>query len=297
MTVVVVNYNTRTHLQACLDTLPPHAQYSVIVVDNGSTDGSIEMVCADYPHITLMVLPENKGYGGAANQALLTANTPYALLLNSDTLLHPKTIPALIDYMDAHPRVAIVGPRLLNANGTLQPSCYPFPTPWFTFLEESALWQIPRWLPFLKERSWRTWSHNRAQPVPWVLGAVLAIRCDALQQVKGFDPAFFMYFEEVDLCYRLTLAGWQIHFAPVTEVVHIGGVSTSAYRLPMFRALYQSMVRYYRTHYPPQQLHLLRPVMMLILGLRFVRDFILRNPQNMDTWKQVIIALYQNDNP
>lgn len=295
MTVVIVSYNTCAHLQACLDTLPPHPLYTVIVVDNGSTDGSIGMVRATYPHVTLMVMAENQGYGSAANQALLTSTTPYALLLNSDTRLHPTTIPALVDYLEAHPQVAIVGPRLLNANGTLQPSCYAFPTPWITFLEESALWQIPRWLPFLKERSWRTWSHNRAQPVPWVLGAVMAIRCDAFQQIKGFDTAFFMYYEEVDLCYRLTLAGWQIHFAPVTEVVHIGGASTAAYRPAMFRALYESMGRYYRTHYPPHQLNLLRKVMMVVLGLRIVRDFILSDPQNRDTWKQALTALHQNE--
>jgi len=294
MTVVIVSYNTCTHLQRCLETIPPHSLYTVVVVDNGSTDGSIEMVRQSYPHVTLMVLPENQGYGGASNQALLAATTPYALLLNSDTLLAPDTIPALIDYLEQHPQAAIVGPRLSNQDGTLQPSCYPFPTPWYLFLEESALWQVAQWIPLLKERYWRTWSHDRSRQVPWVLGAVLAMRCEAFQQVQGFDPAFFMYYEEVDLCYRLTQAQWQIHFAPVTEVMHVGGASTAAYRPAMLLTLYQSMVRYYRTHYGTVALYGMHGVMTVILGLRFLRDVILKKPQNRDVWKQALSALYQD---
>jgi GT2 family glycosyltransferase len=292
MMVVIISYNTCDHLHQCLDRLPPNPLYTVVVVDNGSTDGSIKMVRTTYPHVTLIVPAENRGYGGAANQALLTATTPYALLLNSDTRVASDTIPALIDYLEQHPTVAVVGPRLLNTDGSLQPSCYGFPTPWTTFLEESGLWQIVNWIPWVKQHYWRTWAHDHATQVPWVLGAVLALRCDSFRDVQGFDSAFFMYYEEVDLCYRLTLAHREIHFAPVTEVVHIGGASTAAYHLAMFLTLYQSMIRYYRKHKGIGALYGLRGVMTLILGLRLVRDTVLNKPKNREVWQKALMVLY-----
>src|SRR5690349_20849192 len=135
MSIIIVNYNTREHLVRCLESLPPRSHYEVIVVDNGSTDGSVEWV-REVRSDVVLVLPEgNVGYGGGANAGIAVSRAPYVLLLNSDTIVSPSAVEALTTYLDTNPRIAVVGPRLRNADGSLQPSCYPFPTPLHIFLE------------------------------------------------------------------------------------------------------------------------------------------------------------------
>jgi GT2 family glycosyltransferase len=248
-TVVIVNYNTREDLRACLETVPATEPGQVIVADNGSTDGSREMVREDFPDARLLCFDDNPGYGGGANRAIATTDTPYVLLLNSDTLLAPDALATLGDYLDAHPGVGIAGPRLLNPDCSLQPSCYPYPGSLRWAIDNDDLAPLLRRLAPLREVAYRTWAHDRNRRVPWVKGAALAIRRTAFDEVGGFDEAFFMYHEETDLCYRLAAAGWQVHFAPVTEVVHTGGTSTAQYYSAMSVALYRSAEQFYRKHY------------------------------------------------
>src|SRR5262249_32929400 len=154
----------------------------------------------------------NLGYGAAANQAVASCTAEYVLLLNSDTLLSSGALKALGDYLDLHPRAAIVGPRLVNSDGTLQASCYPFAGTLEWFLDNDACVQLIRYVPVLRNHCLRTWSHTYARAVPCVKGAALAIRREAFDAVGGFDESFFMYFEEMDLCHRLEAIGWQVHF-------------------------------------------------------------------------------------
>jgi GT2 family glycosyltransferase len=272
MAVVIVNHNTRDQLRACLDSIQYDAQREVIVVDNASCDGSVEMVRTDYHWVTLVANQMNPGYGAGANQGIARSNAEYVLLLNSDTRLEPGALGALEHYLDQHTPVAIVGPRLANIDGTLQASCYPFPTPGNVFLEESGFGRWIRLVPFLRGTYLRTWSHNRARSVPWVLGAALAIRREAFEEVNGFSELFFMYYEEVDLCYRLRGAGWQVHFAPVTTVTHVGGASTKQRRVEMIVQVYASLKQFYRRHYSRLQRILLNLVIKAVVLGRLIRD-------------------------
>jgi N-acetylglucosaminyl-diphospho-decaprenol L-rhamnosyltransferase len=247
--VVVVNYNTREDLQACLETVLATDAREVIVADNGSTDGSREMVREDFADTRLLCFDDNPGYGGAANRAVATTDTPFVLLLNSDTLLAPDTLAMLGDYLDRHPAVGIIGPRLLNPDGTLQPSCYPYPGSLRWALDNDDLAPLLRHIKLAREAAFRTWDHDRAREVPWVKGAAMAIRRTAFEEVGGFDDAFFMYHEETDLCFRMARAGWKTHFAPVTDIIHTGESSTSQYRRAMSRALDESTRRFHRKHY------------------------------------------------
>jgi GT2 family glycosyltransferase len=247
--VAIVNYNTREHLRACLASVQLEAPSQVVVVDNASSDGSVEIVRAEYPWVMLHANKTNSGYGAAANQAIAGCTAEYVLLLNSDTLLQLGALQALSTYLDLHPRAAIVGPRLVNLDGTLQASCYPFLTPLNTLLLESPLAHLIRYVPILRNRHLRTWPHTHARSVPWVLGAALAIRRVAFETVGGFDESFFMYYEEIDLCYRLHAAGWQVHFAPVTTIVHAQGASTRQYRTAMAVRYFASAMRFYQRHY------------------------------------------------
>jgi N-acetylglucosaminyl-diphospho-decaprenol L-rhamnosyltransferase len=251
--VAIVSYNTCERLRACLATVVAEAPSEIVVVDNASSDDSAAMVRNEYLNVVLQVNGTNVGYGAAANQAIARCRAEYVLLLNPDTLLRPGTLRALNRYLDQNPRAAIVGPRLLEADGKIQASCYPFPTPFDTLLENSAIAvflgrRIRRYVPVLRNLYLRTWAHDRPRIVPWIKGAVLAIRRTAFDAVGGFDESYFMYFEDADLCYRLNAAGWQIHFTPEATVVHIGGVSTRQCRAEMSTRLLESTLLFYRKH-------------------------------------------------
>jgi GT2 family glycosyltransferase len=270
--VAIVNYNTREYLRACLASVLAEAPAVVVVVDNASSDGSADMVQTDYPEVVLDVNRTNLGYGAAANQAVMRCTTDYVLLLNSDTMLQPGTLKALVGYLDSHPKAALVGPRLVHPDHSLQASCYPFPTPLNIVFENSHLGRLIQYIPILRERSLRTWPHTSARIVPWVLGAALAIRRQTFTAIGGFDSAFFMYFEEVDFCYRLTAAGWEVHFAPMPTVVHIGGASTRQYRTDMAVELFASAIRFYRRHHSGIRLTAMSASLKGVILARWIID-------------------------
>lgn len=282
MAIVIVNYNTRECLRRCLASIanrgandsPNAGAVETTVVDNASTDNSAAMVRACFPEVSLKINRRNLGYGAAANGAIAQSDADIILLLNSDTLVEAGTLEGVQRYLAQHQEVAILGPRLHNPDGTLQATCYPDPTPLNLFVEESLLGRLAGYVPWLRERYLRTWQHDRPRAVPWVLGAALAIRREAFWAVGGFDPAFHMYFEEIDLCKRLRAAGWQVHFAPVGTVVHVGGASTSRNYAQMQDRLFESMQLFYTRHYSRGQALLLRLGFIPILAARLVLDAI-----------------------
>jgi GT2 family glycosyltransferase len=255
--VVVVNYNTREHLRSCLRSLQQPGAH-VVVVDNASTDGSQEMVRGEFPDAVLLDDGVNRGYGAAANVGARQGSAPYVVVFNSDTIVPEGALDALRTYLEEHPEVGMLGPRLLNPDGSLQSSCFPFPTPLTAFLGESGLGFFIRFIPVVRQRYPRTWSHDRPRHVPWVLGAVLALRREAFQAVGGFDERYFMYFEEVDLAVRLKKAGWLVHFAPVADITHVGAASTRRVAHRMRLEYYVSMARFYQRHHSSRRLAAMR---------------------------------------
>jgi len=244
----IVNFNTRDHLDRCLRSLEREPLSQLIVVDNASTDGSQAVVEQRTPRAHLIANATNTGYGAAGNQALREARSEYLLLLNADTEVRPGAIAQLAAYLDAHPDVAIAAPRLEDGTGATQTSCFPFPGTRGWLFENGPLTLWTRLVPWARERSvsFRTSLDSRA--VPWALGAALFVRREAALAVGAFDESYFMYFEEVDLCYRLALAGWETHFVPAAVVMHVGGASTSQVRAEMLIQRFSSTIDYYRRH-------------------------------------------------
>jgi GT2 family glycosyltransferase len=273
--VAIVNYNTRDLLRSCLQAVVREAPGEIVVVDNASGDGSAEMVRAEFPTVTLCANSDNKGYGTAANQAVFQCKAAYILLLNSDAFVRPGALDALSAYLDQQARAALVGPRLVNPDETLQRSCYPFPTPFDVFLDVSNMRRLIGLVPVVRDRYLRTWRHTRARAVPWLSGAALFIRRKAFEDVGGFDASFFMYYEEVDLCYRLAQAGWQVHFAPVTDVVHVGGASTRQRRSDMAVQMFAGLAQFYERHYSRVQLAQLGALVKCVALARLARDTLL----------------------
>lgn len=270
--VAVISYNTRELLRNCLASAQADGAGEIIVVDNGSSDGSPEMVRADFPGVTLVDDAGNIGYGAASNLAIARCAADHVLLLNSDTVVHAGALAALAAYLERTPSAAIVGPHLLNADGTTQGSCFPYPGTLGWLVENDPVAPLAGLIPPLRRRLLRFAPPTAAAAVPWVLGAALAIRRTAFDEVGGFDRAFFMYFEEVDLCRRLTEAGWEIHFLPEARVTHVGQASTRQVRASMIVAHYRSTLIFYRRHYDGPRLAFWLATMRAKMAFRIARD-------------------------
>jgi N-acetylglucosaminyl-diphospho-decaprenol L-rhamnosyltransferase len=261
--VAIVNYNTAPLLRRCLTSVLADTTGPVVVVDNSSPDDSAELVRREFPGVRLLAEEDNRGYGAAANLAIGELDTRYVLLLNADTQLTPGTVGALAAYLDARPRVAMAGPRIVSVDGVHEPSARRFPTPMVLLLRESS---IHRLLGGGRGKEWRPRS------VDWVLGAALAVRREAFHVVGGFDEAYFLYQEEVDLCHRLRAAGWEIHYAPVATVVHLGGASTSQRAAETFGEFVRSTRRFARLRLSRSRAAGVRAVLAAVLVARLARE-------------------------
>lgn len=200
------------------------------------------MVRESFPWVRVLSNAENVGFARANNQAIGVSNGSYVLLLNSDTKVRPDALATLIGFLDAHPKAAAVGPRLLNADGSLQPSCHPMLTPWREF------WRLAFFDRIVHKATYNTkmWASPVPQPVEVIKGACLLLRREALDQVGLLDESYFMYTEEVDLCYRLAEAGWELWWVPQAEVIHYGEASSRQAAQAMYLQLYRSKVQFYR---------------------------------------------------
>lgn len=227
LSIIIVNWNTRDLLTQCLESIyQSQTSYSIeiIVVDNGSTDKSPDLVRTRYRSVTLIENQSNIGFARANNQAISFSRAKYVLLLNSDTLVQAETLTSLVGFLDDYPDVALVGGQLLNRDGTFQASFGDFPT----FLSEVAVAAgLSRIIYGKYYPSHSPAESTDARVVDWVGGACLAARKSAIESVGGLDENFFMYFEELDWCYRFHIAGWKVCYLPRAKVIHLGGQSTS----------------------------------------------------------------------
>ena len=211
--IVFVTYNSARYIPGCFRALArtstPKEDYQVIVVDNASTDGSPAMVAAEFPQVKLIVSSENRGFTGGNNLGLAQATGEFQLLLNPDTEVLDDALPRLVAYAQAHPDVGVIGPQLLNADGTVQASRRRFPTLDVLFTESTWLQALaPRAVLaayYVEDR-----PDNVEQAVDWVTGAALLVRREAIAQVGPLDEGFFMYSEELDWCHRFRDAGWRV---------------------------------------------------------------------------------------
>jgi GT2 family glycosyltransferase len=247
--VCVITCNTRDLLRECLRTVVLEMPDEIIVVDNGSMDGSREMVKAEFPSVKLLALEKNMGFGAASNRGIQSCTSEHIYLINADTRVKPGSVQALNRYLETHAEAAIIGPRMLHPDGSLQTSCFHFPTPLHVFLYISSSYKLIPQLPILKKRSLQKVASRTAMAVPWIHGAALAFRRQQIQSLGGFDESYFLYFEEVDLCYRLALQSYQMHFVPEAEIIHVGGGTTVQRRAWFYIEFFVSLARFYRKHY------------------------------------------------
>jgi len=252
MSVCIVNWRTCAALRQCLNSLAMHSgglQLQIIVIDNASGDGSVEMVQKEYPEVELIVNDDNIGYAAANNQALRISRAPYKLLLNPDIVVKPGALPALLHFIQQHPSTGAVAPRLVYPDGRLQYSCRTFPTPDIVFWEMLGLSRLARRSRIFGKYRMTWWDYDRARQVDQPMASALLLNGEALAQVGLFDEDFKIFFNDVDLCYRLKKASWEIWFTPDAEMIHYHGASTSQVRRQMIIESHRSFLRFYCKHY------------------------------------------------
>ncbi len=271
--IVIVNYNTRDLLRACLHTVYASQgdfTFEVCVVDNGSTDGSGEMLEAEFPQVRRILNPDNRGYPAANNQGLRLVGFPdgadaprFALLLNPDTELPPDALAKMVAFLDAHPEVGVVGPKLVRQDGSLDLACRrSFPSPEVSFYRFSGLARL-----FPRSRRFGRYNLTYLDPderveVDAVVGAFMMVRREAIAQVGLLDEGFFMYGEDLDWCYRIKAAGWKVYYNPEVTVLHIKRAAST--RNPRAQVeFWRAMEYFYRKHYAA---HTPWPVHVLILA-------------------------------
>lgn len=246
LSVVVVNWNTEELLAQCLRSVYETADsvvVEVLVVDNGSTDGSVEMVRREFPLVRLIENVENVGFARANNQAMEVSYGRYVLLLNSDAALRPGALQTMCRFMDQHSEVGIVGGKLLNPDGSFQASYMDFPAIWDEVLLLTKLYRL------FRPPSFPSHSLSESQEVreaDWVPGACLMIRQEALEHVGGLDEDYFMYSEEVDWCWRVRQAGWKIFYLPGAKVLHWGGQSIGLVPVHKRSRVYRGKLLFFR---------------------------------------------------
>lgn len=250
LSIVILSWNVRDLLRQCLESVASGRPLSaeIIVVDNASGDGSVEMVRAEFPAVRLIANQANRGYTGGNNDGIAAATGRYVMILNPDTRVLNDALAAMVAYADAHPDVGVVGPQLLNPDGSVQSSRRRFPT-LMTGLFESTWLQPLAPRDVLRRYYVLDQPDDAIQEVDWLFGACFLVRRQVIQQVGVLDEGFFMYSEEMDWCRRIRQAGWKVVYLPEAQVIHYGGKSSDQVAAQRHIYFQTSKVRYFRKHH------------------------------------------------
>jgi hypothetical protein len=284
LSIVIVNWNTSALLIQCLDSIyqaVPRLTFEIIVVDNGSTDDSVSAICNKFPDVRIISNDLNLGFAKANNQGLAAGRGRYFLLLNSDTLVLPDALNRLVAVADHNPGVGIIGPKLLNMDGTLQKSWATFPTFWSELVGKN----------FRRRHS--VANSQFAYEVDWIMGACMLVRSEIVTDVGMLDEDYFMYSEETDWCYRTKRKGWKVWYLSNSEIYHLGGGSANRSNLTQLVLLYRSKIFFFRKHYGNYQATLLRYGLALVNFLGLSRRAIFRIGRDRNAVRQRLAAQSQ----
>jgi len=299
VSIIIVSYNTRAVLLDCLDSIYQWASSragEIIVIDNASTDGSAEAIAQRFSNVLLLRNAANLGFAKANNQGIQKASGKYLLLLNPDTLFIEDAITSLLAFIEQRPEAGIAGCKILNRDGSLQPSYFLLPN------LLSVLWTalfLDRLAPLNQVNGkWILGRQPADSPsrVQRLLGAFLFARREALQQIGGFDEGFFLFSEEEDLCYRVLQQGWAIYYFPQTQIIHLGGQSAPKTDPRAIVYANESKVRFFRKHHGAATQLLFRIIWFVAIIIRTPSVLLLAAAERREmlkAYQRSLAALFQ----
>lgn len=223
LSIVILNYKTRGLVKTCvrgLLSVPTSYLREIIVVDNASRDGTPEMVAREFPSVRVIVSNSNTGFGGGNNAGIAVAQGRYIITMNPDIAVLDDALDRLVVFMDQNSDVGFVGPRLSNPDGSMQHSCYRFPTPMIPVYRRTLLGRLGEGQAALADYLMTDWDHAETRDVDWLLGACIMMRREVVEKIGVFDDRFFLYFEDTDLCRRAWEAGYRVVYHPEANIIH-----------------------------------------------------------------------------
>lgn len=273
LSVVIVNWNTRTELDACVRSVKEGRgglDLEIIVIDNASADGSADMVEREHPDVTLIRNDVNRGFGAANNQGMRIARGRYVLLLNPDTVVLEDALPRAVALADREPDVGIVGCQVMESYAQVQRTCFRFPSPWNTLLWVTGLAGLAPCHRLFGRAAYGPWSRTERRTVDVVSGMFMLARREAIADVGLMDEDYFVYAEEADWCWRFRNAGWPCVFDPVGRVLHVdgGNKSTDQDRLRMFVEKQKNVLLFQRKNLGKRAAFISRCLFALGMGAR-----------------------------
>ncbi|MEH2256939.1 glycosyltransferase family 2 protein [Nostoc sp.] len=284
VSIILVNYNGAEVLPDCLNSIEKFIDipnYEIIVVDNASSDSSVELIAENFPKVNLFKQAKNRGFGVGNNAGAKFARGEFLFLLNTDTVLTSNILPHLIELMQADPKVAIIGPKLLNPDGSLQISV----SPALGIKGEYQARKMHQSYLNISQQNLIEQKFKEIQEVDIIVGAAFFIRSSLFYKLGGFDENFFMYFEESDLCQRVQYQGYKIIYTPHVSLIHLQGHSIEKSANTMAIEYRRSQIYYYQKHRPDWEQILLR----VYLFYKFLGEFITTaNPNSL----KIIILLF-----
>jgi len=267
VTAIVVSYNARHLLARCLSHLDAE-RHEVIVVDNASEDGSAELVRQEFPNVALIEAGANLGFGAANNLAMQQASGAYFALINSDAWAIDDGLETLVRFAASDPAAGIVGPRLVEEDGRVQKSVRGYPTVWRLCTEYFFLRKLAPSTRALNAFYGAGFDYASVREADWLMGAALVVRRELIEEIGGFDERFFLFSEEVDLCFRARQAGWKTVYTPSATFVHLGGASTRPSWSRMYREQLRGHVLFLEKHYDAETAERARRWLVRALRLR-----------------------------
>lgn len=299
LTISIVNASNKELLRDCLESIYKNTKkisFEVYVIDNALVDGSVEMVKNNFPNVNLIINKEPKGFNENHNQVLRIFNSRYFLLLNEDTLILENALDRMVEFMDNDKKIGALGCKLLNPDGSLQLSCRTFPNLKTSFFQFTYLYKIFKKSKIFGSYLMSYWNHNNIREVDQVMGACLMLRKETIEQVGLLDEQFFVFFDEVDYCFRIKKSGWKIVFYPDAKIIHY--VSQSFKKWEESKVFYQyhlSMYKFFKKHYGKKKLFFLKFLVIFGLLLRTIGWLFiyLFSPNNRKRAKDLIKGYYE----
>lgn len=266
LSIIIVNWNTKQLLLDCIASIygtVKRTSFEIIVVDNASTDGSVEMISLAHPAVKVLVNASNCGFARANNIAMKQMRGRYAAILNSDTRLTESSMDDMVDFMNRHPEAGICGPQLLNADNTKQTSAGDFPVLLTEFMSRRLIRLL---FPNVYKRAFRTkfTEFDRPSQVDVIMGACMVVRKKAIESAGILDEDYFFFYEEIDWCYRVRRGGWLVYHLPEIKIYHFGGQSRKELNL---KARAESWRSRYLFYYKNLHLSAMAWYGLLLLGL------------------------------
>ena len=272
LSIVIICWNDRKYLATCLESIYAYTRgldFEIIVADNGSTDGSLDLVRAHFPKVLVVENGRNMGFGPGNNGGIRMARGEYVLLLNPDTYLRDGALEKWIKYADLHPKAGAFGCRTLNENGSLQITAQPLPTVFKYFCKAICLRWPGRIFDALQVDKYLDWDGSTDREIGFQAGCTLMLRRELLQQLQGFDERFHHQYEDADLCCRVWKAGYSVRFCHDAEIVHIGGVNRGGYPIKVILETERGKYKYFHKHFGIRGAKRLRWISLFAFSLRY----------------------------